>query len=425
MIDWVVNGLGYILNWIYIGLTKVGIENIGLTIIIFSLIMRLILFPITYKQQKNAKIMKCIQPELNKIQKKYKGKRDNDSLVQMQMEQQQVYQKYATSQTGGCLPMLIQMPILFAIIKIVYNIPNYIPNVRSVYMNIAQPMVDAGEKVVGKMAGLAQELAATNYFKDYGSTSDVISLLYRFKDSSWEKAQEIFANFPEVVTNIQQYAPKIKDMGEFVWGINISEYPKSHGIFSIYILIPVAAAFLQWLQTRTIKQPELDDNMGAAKSMKTMMNMMPIMSLIIYYTLPAGIGLYWAATAFFTIIQQLCLNWHFNRIDEEALIAKQLEKGKKSNKKSFYTRMMEASMGAADAAGTSPNMPNGNGSYVNEKKTIGNVAKMSTKNIITNDTNKSTIDISGADDYVAKNSNSASIESGSIAAIANMLTNQK
>lgn len=87
--------------------------------------------------------------------------------------------------------------------------------------------------------------------------------------------------------------------------------------------------------------------------------------------------------------------------------------------------MMEASMGAADAAGTSPNMPNGNGSYVNEKKTIGNVAKMSTKNIITNDTNKSTIDISGADDYVAKNSNSASIESGSIAAIANMLTNQK
>ena len=114
MIDWVVNGLGYILNWIYIGLTKVGIENIGLTIIIFSLIMRLILFPITYKQQKNAKIMKCIQPELNKIQKKYKGKRDNDSLVQMQMEQQQVYQKYATSQTGGCLPMLIQMTNVFA-----------------------------------------------------------------------------------------------------------------------------------------------------------------------------------------------------------------------------------------------------------------------------------------------------------------------
>ena len=425
MIDWIVNGLAYVLNCIYVGLGELGVSNIGLTIIVFALIMRLILFPLTYKSQKNSKMMQCIQPELRKIMKKYQGKRDNDSMMQMQMEQQAVYQKYGTSSTSGCLPMLIQMPILFAIVKIVYNIPNYIPSVREVYMNIAQPMVNAGEKVVAKMSTLAVELQATQYFKDYGSTSDVISLLFRFKESSWDKAAEIFASHPDVVQNINLYADKIREMNEFAFGINLTEAPKSHGFFSVYILIPVAAALFQLLQTMTIKQPEMQDNMGMGKSMKMMMLMTPLMSLIIYYQLSSAIGLYWAATALFTVIQQVFLNWHFNRIDMDALIEKQMEKAKKKKKKkSFYTRMMEASMGAADASGTTPNMPNSNGAYVNQNKTIGNIAKMSTKNIIVSDSAKSSMNMAGEGTKGSSGKNSQSIEGGSISAIANMLREQ-
>ena len=425
MIDWIVNGLGHVLNWIYVGLGELGVSNIGLTIIVFALIMRLILFPLTYKQQKNSKIMQYAQPELNKVMKKYQGKRDNDSMMQMQMEQQAIYQKYGTSSTSGCLPMLIQMPVLFAIVRIVYNIPNYIPSVREVYMNIAQPMVNAGEKVVAKMSTLATELQATQYFKDYGSTSDVISLLFRFKEASWDKAAEIFASYPDVVQNINQYAGKIREMNEFAFGINLTESPKSHGLFSIYILIPVAAALFQLLQTMTIKQPDMQDNMGMAKSMKMMMFMTPLMSLIFYYQLSSAIGLYWAATALFSVLQQVFLNWHFNHMDIEKLIEKQMEKAKKNNKKSFYTRMMEASMGAADASGTNPNMPNSNGAYVNKNKTIGNVAKMSTKNIVVSDSVKNSTDMVSEDSESTSLKESRSLEGGSISAIANMLREQQ
>lgn len=421
MIDWIATILGYIINWIYIGLENIGVVNLGLTIIIFSLIMRLILFPLTYIQQKKSKITQYIQPELNKVSKKYRGKKDQDSMMKMQMEQQEIYKKYGSSPTSGCLTTLIQFPILFGIIKIVYNIPNYIPSIRDVYMNIAKPMVDAGPKVVEKMQDLAVSLKAANYFKDYESTTDVISLLGRFKDSSWDTAKEIFADFPDVISNIDKFVPQIKDLNEFILGINIAEYPNAHGI-SAYLLIPVLAALFQWLQTKTIRQPEMPSEMnGMNNYMKVMMNTMPIFSLIIYYTLPCGIGLYWAATAFFTIIQQVCLNYYFDHIDMEKLIDKQVEKAKKKNKTSLYDKMMEASMGAAQEAGTTPKVPNG--AYVNEKKTITNIAKLNTKRIetqgITSNQN------SGSDSVETTGKDAGKTAGGSISAIANMLKDDK
>lgn len=421
MIDWIATILGYIINWIYIGLENIGVVNLGLTIIIFSLIMRLILFPLTYIQQKKSKITQYIQPELNKVSKKYRGKKDQDSMMKMQMEQQEIYKKYGSSPTSGCLTTLIQFPILFGIIKIVYNIPNYIPSIRDVYMNIAKPMVDAGPKVVEKMQDLAVSLKATNYFKDYESTTDVISLLGRFKDSSWDTAKEIFADFPDVISNIDKFVPQIKDLNEFILGINIAEYPNAHGI-SAYLLIPVLAALFQWLQTKTIRQPEMPSEMnGMNNYMKVMMNTMPIFSLIIYYTLPCGIGLYWAATAFFTIIQQVCLNYYFDHIDMEKLIDKQVEKAKKKNKTSLYDKMMEASMGAAQEAGTNPKVPNG--AYVNEKKTITSIAKLNTKRIetqgITSNQN------SGSDSVETTGKDAGKTAGGSISAIANMLKDDK
>lgn len=384
MIDFIAKLLGYIIDWIYIGLSSVGIANLGLTIIIFSLIMRLILFPLTYSQQKKSKITQYIQPELNKVAKKYRGKKDQESMMKMQMEQQEIYKKYGSSPTSGCLTMLIQFPILFGIIKIVYNIPNYISSVGDVYMNIAEPMVKAGKDVVGKMSDMAVELRASNYFKDYGSTTDVISLLGRFKEDSWDKAKDIFADFPNVISSINEYVPQIKDLNEFILGINIAEYPSAHKI-SVYLIIPILAAFFQWLQTKTIKQPEMPEGSmaGMQTYMKVMMNTMPIMSLVIYYSLPCGIGLYWAATAFFTVIQQVGLNWYFNRIDIEKLIEKQVEKAKKSNKKSFYDKMMEASTGAvaADNKQNGYNAKIPSGATVNQNKTITHVAKMNLRKI--------------------------------------------
>ena len=113
-----------------------GVLNIGLCIILFTLVVKLILFPLTIKQQKSSKLMAVMQPEIQAIQNKYRGKTDNDSMMRMNVETKAVYEKYGTSMTGGCLQLIIQMPILFALYRIIYNIPAYVSSVKAYFMNV-------------------------------------------------------------------------------------------------------------------------------------------------------------------------------------------------------------------------------------------------------------------------------------------------
>lgn len=390
IIDGIAKILGYVLNWIYVGLTKIGITNLGITIIVFALVMLIILFPFTYVQQRNSKIMQIAQPELNKIAKKYRNKKDQDSMMKMQLEQQQVYKKYGTSQTSGCLVNLIQFPILFGIIQIVYNIPNYIPSIQNVYMKIARPMAAAmtkaggDSKLVKHMTDAAADLRATSYFKDYKSPTDTISLIYRFKESTWDKAREWFASYPDVLSHItSSKIDQLHALNNFLPGINISEYPSGHGIISVYVIIPVLAALFQWIQTKTIRMPDMSGNeqmAGSARMMKNMTNFMPIFSLVFYYALPCGIGLYWASKAFFTIIQQVSLNWYFDHCDMDAKIARLAAKSAKKGKKSFTERMYESSLGTAEKAGTTPSIP-GNAGVVKKNAPVAKAARINTRKI--------------------------------------------
>ena len=115
VIGWVADILGYIMNIIFQVTARFGIVNIGWSIIIFTVIMNLILLPLTIKQQKSSKLMTVMQPEIQAIQKKYKGKTDQDSMLKQQNEMKAVYEKYGTSMTGGCVQLAIQMPILLAL----------------------------------------------------------------------------------------------------------------------------------------------------------------------------------------------------------------------------------------------------------------------------------------------------------------------
>ena len=115
IIGWCASLLGKVMEWIYVFFSNVGIENIGLCIIVFTIIIKLCMFPLAVKQQKFSKLSSLMNPELQAIQKKYQGKKDNESMMKMQEETSAVYQKYGTSPTGSCLQMLIQMPILFSL----------------------------------------------------------------------------------------------------------------------------------------------------------------------------------------------------------------------------------------------------------------------------------------------------------------------
>lgn len=135
LIRWIANILGFIMNLFYIVIDKFGIGKISICIIVFTIIVKLVMLPINIKQQKTMKLNSVIMPEIQAIQKKYANKKDNDSMMKQQAELNAVYQKYGTSPTGGCLPMLIQVPILLALYAVMACLPNYINEIQDMYNN--------------------------------------------------------------------------------------------------------------------------------------------------------------------------------------------------------------------------------------------------------------------------------------------------
>lgn len=105
----------------------IGIHNTGLCIILLTIVIYTIMAPLNAKQQKSSRLMSLVSPEVQKIQKKYKGKTDQASQMKQNEETQRVYAKYGISPFGGCLPLLITMPILFCLYQVMYNIKDYVP----------------------------------------------------------------------------------------------------------------------------------------------------------------------------------------------------------------------------------------------------------------------------------------------------------
>ena len=150
IIDPIAQLMGIIINVIFEGLSSIGIVNLGLCIIIFTFIIKLVMLPMTIKQMKFSKMSQLVQPEIAKIQKKYQGKTDQASMMKQQEEIQAIYDKYGISMTGGCLQMFIQLPILMALYQVIRNMPFYIPSLKALYTQIAEPLMNTSgyEKII-------------------------------------------------------------------------------------------------------------------------------------------------------------------------------------------------------------------------------------------------------------------------------------
>ena len=141
--------LGKLMNGIVFVLDKIaglygGTANLGIAIIVFTVIIYLLMLPLTIKQQKFSKMSAIMNPEIQAIQAKYKGTKDPDLMQQMQQETNAVYAKYGVSPTGSCVQLLIQMPILFALYRVIYAIPAYVPKVKEAFMGTVNMMMGVG-----------------------------------------------------------------------------------------------------------------------------------------------------------------------------------------------------------------------------------------------------------------------------------------
>ena len=164
--------LGWIMDKIYVFLATIGIENIALTIFVFTIFIYLCMFPLTYKQQKFAVLTRKMQPEMKAIQDKYKGKKDQQSMQKQQEETQALYDKYGISPTGSCIYMLIQMPILFALYRVFYNVPAYISSVKNVFTELVNGIMgtDGFASIMTNIADEAKLRAVTYDFTASDST---------------------------------------------------------------------------------------------------------------------------------------------------------------------------------------------------------------------------------------------------------------
>ncbi len=326
--------LGYIMDILFRFTDTFGIMNVGLCIILFTIVMKMLMLPLTIKQQKTTKLMAVISPEVQAIQRKYKGKTDTASQQKQNVEIQAVYDKYGTSMTSGCLPMLIQLPILFALYRVIYNIPAYVPSVRVYFDNVVTPLMQQPDyaSLLSGITNLTSALGGTsieNY--DFANANKLVDMLYKFTTAQWG---ELEALFPSISGVIAENAAVVEQMNSFL-GLNMAEAPGWMPSFAW--IIPILSALTQWLSAKLMSgrqaQSASDSDNPMAQSMKTMNVTMPIFSAFICVTLPCGIGIYWIATSVVTILQQLAINSYMDKVDIDEMVKKNLEKANKKRAK--------------------------------------------------------------------------------------------
>ena len=345
--------LGYIMEGIFWVLDKLGIPNIGLAIILFTIVIYLLMLPLTIKQQKFSKFSAKMNPELQAIQKKYQGKQDNDSMMRMQAETKEVYAKYGVSPSGSCLQLLIQMPILFALYRVIYSIPAYVSKVKEAFF----PLVDSLIAKSGSSEFMQSLTSAAAFKKQFnhdeylaGTTEYVqntyIDVLNRASNADWTTLTE---KYPELGNEIAGTLDQLDIYNNFL-GLNIGYSPwdtikmewiadeRNWLIIVGAVAIPLLSAFTQWLNIKLSPTQANNDNAGQEEnpmmaSMKTMNTMMPLMSAFFCFTLPAGMGLYWIAGAVVRMIQQVSINKYLDSLDIEAVIQTNTEKYREKMKK--------------------------------------------------------------------------------------------
>lgn len=325
--------LGKLMNGIYNVMDGVfHVQNIGVCIIIFTIIIYTLMIPLTIKQQKWSKMSAVMQPEIQKVQKKYEGKKDQASMLKQQDEMQAIYEKYGTSPTGGCLPLLIQMPILFALYPVIQNIPNYVEGVKNVYMPVVdQIMATNGFQKIMETIGEAKPVLMSPNSYDYSKAETLVNVLYKFQDSTWDTLVD---KIPSLESIVNSTTATMGHLNSFL-GINIGETPWTLLMSGTIVaaVIPIMAGLTQFISVKLMPQQETDPNNQMANSMKSMTYTMPLFSVFLGFTLPAGLGLYWAISALVRCVQQLAINKYMSKKDVNDLIKENQERAAKKREK--------------------------------------------------------------------------------------------
>ncbi|HHY23328.1 MAG TPA: YidC/Oxa1 family membrane protein insertase [Clostridiaceae bacterium] len=281
MFDFIAKPLGQFLYFVY---NTIAFKNYGLAIIIFTIVIKLVLLPLTIKQYRSTAKMQEIQPLIEDIQRRYKNDKEK-----MNQELMKLYQEHKYNPAGGCLPLLIQMPILFSLYWVINQPLRFILNKTPEQIN---KLIEYVTETVGKVTmGSSREIGVLNYFNEHISELSNVSDLLK----------------PEELINLK------------FLGINLGLIPKfdvkllfgsQMAVYLPLLAIPLLAVTTTFISTKlmTPKASEKSKSDTSSTTQNTMAMIGPLMTLLFSFQLPAGVGLYWIASNLFQIFQQLYIN---------------------------------------------------------------------------------------------------------------------
>lgn len=313
--------LGYPLGFIMYGIYSL-VKDYGLALIIFTILVKLLLFPIYFKQQKGMVKQQALAPQIEKLKKRYANNQEK-----FQEEQMKLYSEAGVNPMASCLPLLIQLPIIYGILDVVYRPLTHI-------LRLSKDTITNATEILTKYFE-ANSIAISNNFK----SRPELSILSYIKTN------------PELFP--QDLVEKVGNFKNTLFGfIDLGQTPTIHpdvwNAESIcLLLIPVLSGVFQLILTiytqhkQKQKNPEAMQSMG---SMNIMLYGMPIFSIWIAYSFPAGVGFYWAISSLFSLIQSIFLNNYFN--EERSLKVLEQERAKvqanrRNNKQSFMDKLVE------------------------------------------------------------------------------------
>lgn len=323
----IVQPMGFIIEFIYN-----FIPNYGVALILFTILIKLLILPLNLKSQRSMVKQQKLMPQIQELQRKYAN--DKEKLNKEMME---LYQANGANPATGCLPLLLQFPIIIGLFQVIqkplsymlrvnFNAPENINKVIELQQIVANnPDLSAmapGGFLESTMEGLANnfQIAMSNFAANpavQGFSDWVINFNFLGLDLS-RYPSEVWGPLNSLLTG--QVSPQL-------W----TTLP--------LLLIPVLSGLTSWLLSKMSgsNSPQTSaaaDGTNTAASMnKSMMLMMPIMSILFTFSLPAGVGLYWIVSNVAQMIQQYFTVVYFKKKEENTVVIDTVKKNRKDRKK--------------------------------------------------------------------------------------------
>lgn len=339
------NIFGAILSVIFDGVSLITpVGALAIAIIIFTLVARILLTPLQLSSQRTSRGMSKIQPELAKIQNKYKGRKDQESQMKQSQEMQALYKKYKINPFAGCLPLVIQFPLIMGLFNVLRTPANYITKLGEEYTNIANVVMANVANYQDKLQSFQAAIETTTRTKfDLSNAQGLGQYLSHLTTGQWNSF--ISSAGDGATQEVLKQALNLKHDYEKFLGFNVVDSPSVlMGTQWWAILIPIVAGASTYIFTKLTMASNGQMQTAAASAdgqanpaesmMKTMNIVMPIMTGAFAYTMPIGLALYWIAGNVIMLGQQKLVKKMLEKQDSkmEAILEKEREEARKNNK---------------------------------------------------------------------------------------------